>query len=1237
MKNSLSLLAIVLGFLSHLNAQTYLTDRCWVKPLIPELESLVSGDSSANSTLNQIFRDHQVHLYKKALPFAKNPVLLKIHEIHCDCNIDSLIADIRSSFSEKNITDFSKFEVGDENVTVYSPIDHMWYLTDQNPDQWLWHLKNTQCDDAWDITKGDPNVKLGVIDHPFDISHPDLATKISPHHDPFTQVAFTCSTANPLPHGTQVASCIAAETTEIGGTAQGQLAAAGFNCMMVGYRSVSSRNAFLQKALHASAVMGVKTITSCAGSGALSCSPASQPNDEALIVQEILNNGTAIIMPAGNGIGATNCYNSQTGTFSPFYPMHPSYDERIIIVTSTDKYDWHAPQGGNPNGVHARFPEVDLCSPGYGVLMAAPTNCGGNPYPYGTSSGTSYAAPIVAGIAGLVYSVNECIAPQDLQYILKNTTDPVVDAASFTGLIGTGRVNAYKAVDLATTYGNVAPITSNTTWSGDRFVKGTVTVSSGTLTINGTVRMAKDAKIVVNSGATLNINGGILTSSSGCSEMWDGILVNNNGRLFVQGNARIEDAEIAVDLKYGAYYYLNNSTFNRNYVHVKKTMPVGANTFTGDYRILRCKFLCQTTASIGLPTPVHTDLLPPRAGQRTNVAIHAVGVPKILVGSTLANANIIDNSDFGVFTTGVKRVEVQYNTLRDLTYNGVATWYGPGLGGETITISNNTFQRMPSPIMSYANTKTVRTRITYNNIDFNGMVSPPTFMTGILVEEITPAGGTNSTDYNFVDISHNTITKAPCGIKLVNLRGDLHAPDAKLYVGENIITHSKPDDNVQAGILLQNVHQPAIVSNTINNLYGTGFTHWAETGIRAGTSSQVSLFCNTINNIGRGIWVDGDIRPNTHLVRNIMNNSQTGLLLNWGYVGQQGSSGNPRDNQWQGSNWSPSNPNTLVFGVSGGASTFWVRNSIPSVYYPQYNQSGSGGTPVIFNTTSGSWTGGCVYTDGASFKTEGDESDAVQSLLAILEQDEPETERGQSMRWMGEYNVYQQLMADEELQYADQSLSAFHTAKASGNMGRLHEAVIGFNEARIAPSEEVSDGFTALLSVQPQNRVEQTLYDVLSMLYANATDLRTMNDGQVEQLRDIAFRCPLDDGLAVHVARAALLTIDTLPKGYMNECELAPPYNGDSDKENKVAETQSFAVYPNPNNGRMTVSYVLAEGEAGILRVHNTVGLLVMEKPLNASQALMEVDLNGIGSGLYLLSIEVNNERKLTERISVVR
>jgi hypothetical protein len=48
-----------------------------------------------------------------------------------------------------------------------------------------------------------------------------------------------------------------------------------------------------------------------------------------------------------------------------------------------------------------------------------------------------------------MYSINPCLSTADVKAILKSTTDPVVDAANYPGMVGTGRVNAYKAVKKA--------------------------------------------------------------------------------------------------------------------------------------------------------------------------------------------------------------------------------------------------------------------------------------------------------------------------------------------------------------------------------------------------------------------------------------------------------------------------------------------------------------------------------------------------------------------------------------------------------------------------------------------------------------------------------------------------------------------------------------------------------------------------------------------------------------------
>lgn len=391
-----------------------------------------------------------------ALPFAKTPALQNVYEVLCDCIIDSLIIDIESNYE----SEFSAIKRLDyENIALYDPADYMWYLTTQDTAGWLWHLRNIHADLAWDITLGDSNITTAVLDVYFDLSHPDLGSKFVYNYDPYDNIEFDCYTAthgypdingNPRAgHGTAVASYVAGETTETGQTANGQIASIGFNTKMIGYKAWEGN--YLDRALYASTVMGANVLTSSAG-GWSYC--PDQSGIDALIVKEILDNGTTIIMPAGNGWNGTHNGSDRCGSFFPpntlgaFFPLSPYYDERIIIVSSTGKDNKHQfIINDTINATHSHYPNVDLCSPGYNTMSAQPTDCGANAWPYyGSSSGTSYATPIVAGVAALMYSVNPCMTPSWCQDILKNTTDPILDAANFPNGVGTGRVNAYKAV-----------------------------------------------------------------------------------------------------------------------------------------------------------------------------------------------------------------------------------------------------------------------------------------------------------------------------------------------------------------------------------------------------------------------------------------------------------------------------------------------------------------------------------------------------------------------------------------------------------------------------------------------------------------------------------------------------------------------------------------------------------------------------------------------------------------------
>lgn len=418
-----------------INAQTTENDNVfWVMEKNTPTENT---EKSAEETpsLDDLFEEYNVTKYEQALPFAKTPALQNVYEVACDCNAENLIEEIEANYSDI----FSGVKRLDyDNIVLYDPVDYMWAA---HANDWLWYLKKIEADLAWDITKGDSNVVTAVLDTDFDITHPDLAGEFAVNYDPYDSIAFDCNLIHG--HGTAVASYVSGETTEIGGTPNGQLASVGFNTKMIGYKAWSG--SYLARALHASSVMDANILTSSAG-GWSSC-PDQSGIDE-LIVKEILDNGTTIVMPAGNGDGGTHnvCNSIDSIYHSAFFPLSPYYDERIILVSSTGKQDQHS----NGSGTHSHYPDVDLCSPGYNTMSAQPTNCGSSQWPYyGFSSGTSFATPIVAGVASLMYSVNPCMTPSWCQDILKNTTDPITDAASFPGGLGTGRVNAYEAVKAA--------------------------------------------------------------------------------------------------------------------------------------------------------------------------------------------------------------------------------------------------------------------------------------------------------------------------------------------------------------------------------------------------------------------------------------------------------------------------------------------------------------------------------------------------------------------------------------------------------------------------------------------------------------------------------------------------------------------------------------------------------------------------------------------------------------------
>ncbi len=121
---------------------------------------------------------------------------------------------------------------------------------------------------------------------------------------------------------------------------------------------------------------------------------------------------------------------SSAGNYSAF---DSSADNRYILtVGGTDEndalYSW-SNTGNN----------IDLTAPG--CVGNTTTNGGG----YSSACGTSFSAPIVAGVAALVLSGNSGLTPAQLTDVLRQSADDR-GPAGWDPTYGYGRVNAARAV-----------------------------------------------------------------------------------------------------------------------------------------------------------------------------------------------------------------------------------------------------------------------------------------------------------------------------------------------------------------------------------------------------------------------------------------------------------------------------------------------------------------------------------------------------------------------------------------------------------------------------------------------------------------------------------------------------------------------------------------------------------------------------------------------------------------------
>jgi len=295
-----------------------------------------------------------------------------------------------------------------------------------------WGLPRVQAPSAWDITTGLPTVTIAIIDSGIDFGHEDLSGQVwvNPGEiasngldddnngfiDDINGWDFVAEDNNPLDdngHGTQVAGVVAAATNNTTG-----IAGICWNCRIMPIKVMQVSGA----ANYSDIAQGV-LYAARKGARVINLSLGGYSDSIALhaAIQEASNTyGAVVVAGAGND-----------NTIAPFYPA--AYSE-VLAVAGTTSMDMKA-----ANSNYGKW--VDISAPGENIYT---TFSGGG---YGAVNGTSYAAPLVAGVAGLLRSKHPNWSHSLIELQLRHTTDPIdILNPDYEGFLGSGRVNAYAAV-----------------------------------------------------------------------------------------------------------------------------------------------------------------------------------------------------------------------------------------------------------------------------------------------------------------------------------------------------------------------------------------------------------------------------------------------------------------------------------------------------------------------------------------------------------------------------------------------------------------------------------------------------------------------------------------------------------------------------------------------------------------------------------------------------------------------
>jgi len=292
---------------------------------------------------------------------------------------------------------------------------------------------------AWDFTKGNASILVGIVDTGIDSLHADLAGKLVLGFDATTNTYG--ASIDPFGHGTQCAGLIGAVMDNNIGVA-GVAPLTKMMNVRIFNASGTTTSTFILRGLDTAFAKKVDLLSNSWGGGAPSAAQENSFNNH-------IQNGR-------NGLGAICLASSGNNSRNPSnYPA--AYDKVVSVGASTQQDIKKSPGTGNQAWWGGNYGEFSATS--Y-LAFVAPTVCyttaSGGGY-NATFNGTSAACPNAAGVAALVLAVNPALTSAQVYEIMARGADKIDNVAynksktygMWNDYYGYGRLNAYHSVRLA--------------------------------------------------------------------------------------------------------------------------------------------------------------------------------------------------------------------------------------------------------------------------------------------------------------------------------------------------------------------------------------------------------------------------------------------------------------------------------------------------------------------------------------------------------------------------------------------------------------------------------------------------------------------------------------------------------------------------------------------------------------------------------------------------------------------